>query len=235
MAYQRDEHGCYVEPSQRVRQAAAQALAICCPNTGPVAVETIEAPKPVEEGTNGELIPPVDEEGSEGEGSSTEGDDGETAANLPPVVNSRLLLALPSEPAALPYPQAAPEDTSSSMPPIPELPVTQSAAPVAAPVVAPVVAPLVDAAAAVRGVIVATQPERQLAHVHFVDRGHKVPVGTRLFVSRQTEGGRQLIGQVEVEQSFDGASHVRAIGTTMIHQLQSGDMVELPGSHLARR
>lgn len=39
MAYERDEHGCYLEPSSRVREAAAEALVICCPtDTSPVIV-----------------------------------------------------------------------------------------------------------------------------------------------------------------------------------------------------
>lgn len=42
MAYERDETGCYLEPSQRVRQAAALALRTCCPNTEPVLIETPE-------------------------------------------------------------------------------------------------------------------------------------------------------------------------------------------------
>ena len=95
MAYQRDEHGCYVEPSQRVRQAAARALMICCPSTGPVPLESIEAPTPVEEVPNGELIPPVDEAD---EDPSAEEFGTETAA-LPPIVDSRLLLAMPSQPS----------------------------------------------------------------------------------------------------------------------------------------
>jgi hypothetical protein len=43
MAYERDEFGGWVEPSQRVRQAALQALAVCCPDRGPV---IIVAPEP---------------------------------------------------------------------------------------------------------------------------------------------------------------------------------------------
>ena len=35
MAYERDDHGCWIEPSARVRQAAARALMICCPDTVP--------------------------------------------------------------------------------------------------------------------------------------------------------------------------------------------------------
>lgn len=223
MAYQRDDHGCYVEPSQRVRQAAARALMICCPSTGPVPLETIEAPTPVEEVPNGELIPPVDEDEEE-EGSSAE-EFGTETATLPPVVNSRLLLAIPSQPSTGVISKSDLQRfqvEQPSVPPLPGLEVVQSAAPVVG-------------ISEVRGVIVTTQPERQIAHVHFVDRERQVPVGTRLTVLRSGESGRLTIGQVEVEQSFEGASNVRAIGTTMIHQLQSGDVVELPGSHLASR
>ena len=31
IAYERDENGCYLEPSERVRLAAAEALRVCCP------------------------------------------------------------------------------------------------------------------------------------------------------------------------------------------------------------
>lgn len=34
MAYERDDAGCYLEPSERVRQAAAEALRACCPGRG---------------------------------------------------------------------------------------------------------------------------------------------------------------------------------------------------------
>ncbi|MHB0955525.1 MAG: hypothetical protein ACYC6N_20030 [Pirellulaceae bacterium] len=39
MAYERDDTGCFKEPSSRVREAAATALQICCPGTGPVVIE----------------------------------------------------------------------------------------------------------------------------------------------------------------------------------------------------
>ena len=44
MAYERDDTGCYLEPSKRVREAAKEALMICCPDTGPVQ-ETDETPE----------------------------------------------------------------------------------------------------------------------------------------------------------------------------------------------
>lgn len=56
LAYERDEKGCYVEPSERVRQAAIQALSVCCVSYGaPLEeptpkpeVEKVEGPSAVE-------------------------------------------------------------------------------------------------------------------------------------------------------------------------------------------
>ncbi|MEX2558990.1 MAG: hypothetical protein WD403_03700, partial [Pirellulales bacterium] len=39
VAYERDDEGCWLEVSERVRQAAAEALRICCPATGPPVYE----------------------------------------------------------------------------------------------------------------------------------------------------------------------------------------------------
>jgi hypothetical protein len=55
MAYHRDDKGCYIEPSERVRAAAARALEICCPNQAPV----------VELGEPSQPLPPVEPEGIE--------------------------------------------------------------------------------------------------------------------------------------------------------------------------
>ena len=49
MAYERDDHGCYLEPSERVREAAIEGIEVCCPtNTSPVIVpaETPAPPQP---------------------------------------------------------------------------------------------------------------------------------------------------------------------------------------------
>jgi hypothetical protein len=41
MAYERDDKCCYKEPSERVREAAAEALRACCPNCGPVSPSAV--------------------------------------------------------------------------------------------------------------------------------------------------------------------------------------------------
>ena len=71
MAYERDDTGCYLEPSQRVREAAARALRICCPSSAPVEtlVEEPEAPPVVPR----EGAPAPKREGAPGEDAA--GDD----------------------------------------------------------------------------------------------------------------------------------------------------------------
>ena len=49
MAYELDDAGCYLEKSARVRQAAARALAVCCPGRGPITVEDSEYQPELEE------------------------------------------------------------------------------------------------------------------------------------------------------------------------------------------
>lgn len=39
IVYERDEHGCYKEPSERVRKAAEEAMAACCTGRGPLVIE----------------------------------------------------------------------------------------------------------------------------------------------------------------------------------------------------
>lgn len=46
IAYERDEFGCYSEPSKRVRGAAATALAACCPGSVPLEILQ-EKPQPI--------------------------------------------------------------------------------------------------------------------------------------------------------------------------------------------
>ncbi|MCB9872663.1 MAG: hypothetical protein H6821_00665 [Planctomycetaceae bacterium] len=70
IAYERDGSGCYLEPSERVREAAISALSVCCPNVGaPVYLEelpvegTLQAP-PIE---GSESVPPSNGGAASGE------------------------------------------------------------------------------------------------------------------------------------------------------------------------
>ncbi len=39
IAFERDDHGCWLEPSERVREAAREALSVCCSGDAPVIIE----------------------------------------------------------------------------------------------------------------------------------------------------------------------------------------------------
>ena len=40
-AYERDDQGCWIEPSERVREALKAALALCCPYSGPIGPDAV--------------------------------------------------------------------------------------------------------------------------------------------------------------------------------------------------
>lgn len=63
IAYERDEYGCYSEPSKRVREAAAEALAACCPGAVPLEVLAPEKKEPPK--TDPVPVPEKDEETTE--------------------------------------------------------------------------------------------------------------------------------------------------------------------------
>ncbi len=65
IAYERDEYGCYAEPSKRVRDAAASALAACCPGAVPLEILTPEPKK--EEELKTDPVPVPETEKSEDE------------------------------------------------------------------------------------------------------------------------------------------------------------------------
>jgi hypothetical protein len=48
LAYERNDKGCFLEPSERVREAAKSAMCACCPGQGPIG-EEVPAQPPVEE------------------------------------------------------------------------------------------------------------------------------------------------------------------------------------------
>ena len=63
-AYERDEFGCYAEPSKRVRDAAAAALAACCPGEVPLEIlkpEPKEEPAEEDKKPEDKVVPEKDE------------------------------------------------------------------------------------------------------------------------------------------------------------------------------
>lgn len=83
IAYERDDTGCCLEPNAEIREAAAKALNVCCPNraTGPIEedIPELDSPEPVPTPDPADPDPLTGEgedevEGLEGEGSADEAD-----------------------------------------------------------------------------------------------------------------------------------------------------------------
>lgn len=153
MAYERDDHGCWIEPSARVRQAAARALMICCPDTSPVAIEPVETPEPLPQGEKPEGTAPDADESDEQSGTddadaeagadesgtddADEGDQDETpsleeledqATAVPAPVIERRKLPQPHQPTLNAGPSQLPPVINSVTAPLPQA--IQSPAPV---------------------------------------------------------------------------------------------------------
>jgi hypothetical protein len=68
IAYERDDQGCWLEPSERVRQAAIDAIRACCPNRGPsLSTQPVIEPEPIQP-------EPIVPEGTTPEGTTPLGD-----------------------------------------------------------------------------------------------------------------------------------------------------------------
>lgn len=85
IAYEKDDCGCWIEPSERVRAAAADAIRVCCPYRGPfMGVDFVPGPVVEPEPIEREPILP---EGIRPEGIEPEGD-----LPPPPPVDSSVML-----------------------------------------------------------------------------------------------------------------------------------------------
>ena len=80
------------------------------------------------------------------------------------------------------------------------------------------------------GVVVGTEPSHGEAHVHFANRSLQLPSGTQLTVYRLHGSHRHTVGQVVVDKSSSGASHVRAFGKTSMEAIRPGDIVTKTGA-----
>jgi hypothetical protein len=97
IAYERDDHGCYVEPSQRVREAAAEGLRTCCPNSSPPVIVEPEKPKVPRE-------------------TAEEIDEGETRESAPEGTTEPTPPTPPQDPAAEPLPAAGASTSAPASP-----------------------------------------------------------------------------------------------------------------------
>jgi len=62
VAYGKDEFCCYVEPSERIREAAAEGMSLCCTNSGGGYMPTVDPIPPVTDPVDPEVMPNDDKE-----------------------------------------------------------------------------------------------------------------------------------------------------------------------------
>jgi hypothetical protein len=105
IAYERDENGCFLEPSERVRMAAAEALRTCCQGNGDMMVmEPGPTPAPQTGGEQPALAPEVG---------------GERPGAAPPVLIDPTLPAVPLQNTPSPVPVPVPIIPPRAAPPAP--------------------------------------------------------------------------------------------------------------------
>jgi hypothetical protein len=213
MAYERDDHGCYVEPSADVRQEAANAIEVCCPNDlAPVVIDEPEKipppapPEPLPPETPGEedLAPPE----TGGNASLEERDSSDRSdqssvtltlhypASIRPQRMAKKTLARHRVEARVLQQQVRTVSRHNSHP-------TNLSA---------------------RGTIVHVSPEHRLAHVHFANKSTQPPVGSRIRMYGSVKGRRTLIGELEIVESFAGSANVSGSAKCMA-ALSRGDEI----------
>jgi hypothetical protein len=199
IAYELDDLGCPVEPSERVREAAIEALRICCPTRLPI--ESI-APIPVEGGDR----PPA-----------IEGAD----PNLPPPTPVPGI-PVPPNPVVPPPPAAVNENRAAKVDPNNFLRGASLPAPASngvpssrrtarmQPISQRVPVESTHLPTNPVGSLSLYDAHRNVAHVHF-QGAFQAPVGSRLQVYVPGYAGPELVGELEVVESFPGSANVRPV------------------------
>jgi hypothetical protein len=209
LAYERDDQGCYVEPSERIRQAAIQALRVCCPNTGPPAEPTPLGPGEIESSEGPGRIESTAPGGSEG----GRPDD---PAPIPPVPGI-------DGPAAKPKPADAPAADSD--------PVTQT---LDSQVIAAALRKESAATASgeadggVQDAVVTVDLAKKTAKVQLARESAELQRGQRLQVYRSEGDQYQLLGELEVLEMFGGTATLRPLGRLDLRDITAGAVVALP-------
>lgn len=208
MAYERDDSGCYLEPSERVREAALLALQKCCPSTGdPAMLEIVDEVEEIDQGQEVEEVP---------------GDEVEQPSVLEVPDDSVFRVPPHARPVVRYVPQASPRarvvrHTTDQAPA--QLASVRRAAHNHKQTL------LTETSAVSRGAIVRVTPDKGRAHVHLSDRSVTLREGSALTVYRQVGNDVHTIGHVQVQRSVAGAAHVVPMRGTQMAALQQGDVV----------
>jgi hypothetical protein len=227
MAFERDDKGCWLEPSERVRDAARQAMCACCPSYGPPASEP-PAPSPIETGEGAGKI----------ERSEPQGTENPTPAKEPSVVKPQSGDGPPEPPAVKPRPangsskpsaSANQENNDGTL-----LTQAVSSRRTAVRVTGgtatetlrdPLVAKASRSTTEKAGTRVFVDAERRMAQVLIPDKTQLVRVGTKVGVYEARGGKYVQLGEMEVAEATPGTAVLRPVGNFNLSQLSAGTVL----------
>lgn len=201
LAFGRDNHGCWLEPSDRVREAFQEALQKCCPGGLPI----IEVPGPEPEPA----------------GDRPEGDDPTGGNPAPSRSGDSLPGPAPTEAGAPPEPQALHSQDSQAETGL-SYKVSIETAGLSRPGNSPTTRQV--ALATVRGTVLRVEPADNTVAIRCPDEGRAVE-GTFVTVRRGFLTGTETVGTLKVIRAEEG--HVIAEPQHLKRPLRSGDDVVL--------
>jgi hypothetical protein len=204
LAYERGDDGCYLEASERVRDAAREALVNCCPNDSPPMI-VAEEPAPMQEEREA--------------GEEIQEDESREAAPLPP---GSLPTPPPSPPTALPSAQIVPEGELYS----------QSAAVTSNRLVVP--QGNGSGESYEFGVVVHVSQQQGLAHVHFSESDLMLDEGSTLGVYAQNGSQRELLAKLQVVQGFPGSANVTGSNESLARIARGDIVLRAPAASAAQ-
>lgn len=232
IVYDRDDTGCYIEPSKRVREAALRALCACCPNAEPVQEEEPEPLPARNKGDGGGER--VDPDGEEGDGGEKIEDDMESSSDDEPMEAND-----DTSPMEEPEDTEAPAEADPSGDTVPAeedkepatiLPVPREARDTTQPtqdtrLVARVGSDDASTENTQYGVVVQVDAGLRIAHIHFFDVTSPVPNGTQLMAIVERGNEKYWVGPFQVYQSFNDSANVTAASSVDFSQLAVGAQV----------
>lgn len=214
IAYERKDDGCYFEASERVRDAAKEALKTCCPNElSDLEIEIL--PEELNKGPEG--TPPEELLPSEGDGTKSE----EVRPSTTPRENqhsAQVGTGNTHRQAGARRPQGGllTELLGTSDPHKP--------AGFPAPVRSKRLSNIAENATV--GTVVAMDKNRGLAHLHLAKNSLLQP-GTQLSVYQLQGGEHAWLGDVEVYETVADTANVRMIGMANVSEFRLGDKAVL--------
>ncbi len=232
IAYAKDEFGCYVEPSARVRELAAKVLQACCPSPLPPVIQPEEkTPETKEPEKKTPEAIQQESDKTKKEGIKQEGDDKTDAdAEEAKAKEAEEVKAKEEEDAKakeeklkigtqtrLRMTDKSPARLTSAQPMrlVPNRP-------------APIVNPDIQLSSSPNpegGVVIGYDPNHSLAYVHFEDPQLVVPVGTEVFIQVDPARGKGYRGVWKVVATARGRAN-------LVPEEVDGDFMIMPGDHV---